>query len=677
MAQGLNSMDSKMKSTLNIKNSVRISHYEMLCKIRMFETMLLDYFGKGVLRGTTHTYLGQEAIAVAALSYLGNNDIVTSNHRCHGHFIAYGGDCQKLLGEIKGSADGLCYGLGGSQHLQYKNFYSNGILSGMVPAATGMALAEKLKTSGAISVSFLGDGALGEGIVYESFNMASLWDIPVLYVIENNQYAQSTPIELNLAGSIKGRMEAFGIKTAEIASNDIGELMNSFQHAFEYVRKERKPFCQIVDTYRMGPHSKGDDFRSQEELQYWAQKDPVLIAKKYFDPLEIKKVEVEQKEQIMCLFETVFDKGDSEQEKIINIETDEELVPKETDEEPGTVSKKDEITMVTHINNVLHDLMQRNLKICLLGEDLLDPYGGAFKISKGLSTKFPERVFSSPVSEAGLVGLANGMALRGLLPIVEIMFGDFTTLIIDQVVNHATKFKRMYGGKVECPIIIRAPMGGYRGYGPTHSQSLEKLFFGVNGLTVVASDPLHDQRLIWERIVGLRSPCFYIENKSLYGQKLMPTIDNKMNDFYVESTKTYFPTLSLKMTPFDRPADVIILTYGGLVPMALKVAKSLFIEEEIVAKVIVPSQISPTPKNDLLKSLGACYKIVVLEEGTQRNGWGAEIAAFVSEEISEKVVIARCCAKNSIIPSSSQGETDVLPSEEKCYDTVKKITSFV
>ncbi|MBI3394624.1 MAG: thiamine pyrophosphate-dependent dehydrogenase E1 component subunit alpha, partial [Spirochaetia bacterium] len=214
-----------------------LKHYSVMSRIRITEQLLLQSFSKGLLRGTTHTYLGQEAIASAALSFLGEDDIVVSNHRCHGHFLAYCEDHRLLLSEIVGSVEGASKGVGGSQHIHHRNFYSNGILGGMVPAAAGMAFAEKIRGTGAISVCFLGDGTLGEGIVYESLNMASLWDIPILYVIENNGIAQSTPISLNLAGSMAARIRAFGIETAEIESNDIGELLPCFEKAFEHVRR--------------------------------------------------------------------------------------------------------------------------------------------------------------------------------------------------------------------------------------------------------------------------------------------------------------------------------------------------------------------------------------------------------------------------------------------------------
>ncbi len=662
-----------MKRTLDIRTKIdpQISHYEALYTIRRTEELLLEYFSKGLLRGTTHTYLGQEAIAVSALSYLGEYDVVTSYHRSHGHFLAYCNDYKKLIAEIVGDSQGVCYGMGGSQHLHQGNFYSNGILAGMVPTATGMALAEKLKGTGGIAVCFLGDGALGEGVVYESFNMASLWKIPVLYVVENNRYAQSTPIELNLAGSIAGRLKAFHIETDEIESNDIGELLPRFQRAFDYVREQRKPFCQIVNTYRMGPHSKGDDHRGEDEIRFWKEKDPLTLAKKYFQSSDIEELEKRQGQEIKRYFETFLGKGSSP-ESGVPAQTDDEIIPMDHEAQNGFITDPQETLMVGHLQKVWHALMENNSRMYLIGEDLLDPYGGAFKVSKGLSTRFPGRVLSSPVSEAGIMGLANGMALRGLTPVVEIMFGDFTTLIMDQIANHATKFKRMYGGKTSCPVIVRTPMGGYRGYGPTHSQSLEKLYFGVPGLVVVACDAIHDQQLIWERMLTLGSPCFYIENKTLYSQKIKPAVGGKIEHFYTRSSESYFPTIALKMTPFDTATDVVLLTYGGMVQTAMEVAQKLYIEEELAVEVVVPAQIAPLPERDILQFLGNCRKVVVLEEGTQRNGWGAEISALLQEKFDEKLNIKRCSAQNTIIPNSASGERAVLPDARACYELVKE-----
>jgi TPP-dependent pyruvate/acetoin dehydrogenase alpha subunit len=179
--------------------------YRRMLRIRRFEEQVLDRFPRGLFYGTTHTYIGQEANAVGVLDWLQEGDIVVSNHRCHGHFLAYGGSMQGLAAELMGRSSGICGGRGGSQHLQWRDFYANGILGGTVPMAVGMGYALKARATDNIVFSFIGDGTLGEGVVYESLNMASLWGLPVLFILENNRYAQSTPVALNLAGDLVAR----------------------------------------------------------------------------------------------------------------------------------------------------------------------------------------------------------------------------------------------------------------------------------------------------------------------------------------------------------------------------------------------------------------------------------------------------------------------------------------
>jgi TPP-dependent pyruvate/acetoin dehydrogenase alpha subunit len=253
--------------------------YERMFFIRRFEESLLDLFAQGKLVGTTHTYIGQEANAVGIIDHLKpERDVVFSNHRCHGHYLAFTDDAFGLLCEVMGKAPGVCGGKGGSQHLCKGNFYSNGVLGSIVPVATGIALAEKKKGTGAVSTVFLGDGTLGEGVTYESLNMASLWKLPVLFVVENNQYAQSTPVELELAGSIPARGAAFGIETAELSTTDVEETHEAAGSAVARIRETGEPFFLVLETYRFSPHSKGDDNRDPAEIEERREHDPLNVA---------------------------------------------------------------------------------------------------------------------------------------------------------------------------------------------------------------------------------------------------------------------------------------------------------------------------------------------------------------------------------------------------------------
>lgn len=284
---------------------------ELYCKlltIRRFEETVLDNFPRGVFFGTTHTCLGQEANAVGVLSESQPDDVVFSNHRGHGHFLAYGGDPYRLFAELMGKASGVCAGRGGSQHLQWRNFYSNGVQGGIVPVATGMALAEKERRSGAVVTAFLGDGTLGEGVVYEAFNLASLWGAPILYVLENNHIAQTTHSSQSLAGSIEARFNAFSIQTTRLQSSDALEISSAARKSYELVRRECRPQALIIDTWRFGPHSKGDDTRPADEMERLRQVyDPIKIQAERVDPSERSEIERSVEHRIQDAFQRALD----------------------------------------------------------------------------------------------------------------------------------------------------------------------------------------------------------------------------------------------------------------------------------------------------------------------------------------------------------------------------------
>jgi len=249
--------------------------YAQMVLVRRFEERVLQLFDQGELFGTTHCYIGQEANAVGILNHLEPTDIIYSSHRCHGHFLVWTDRPDLLMAELMGRASGVVGGRGGSQHLCYHNFYSNGVQGGIVPTATGMALAEKIKNTGAIATVFLGDGTFGEGAVYEAFNLASLWNIPVLFIVENNRWAQSTPVERELAGSMVDRGRCFGIESGEIDSTDAEEIHDYFRPIVEKVRGEKRPHLEVIHTYRLCHHSKSDDMRPQQEIERYRTGDPI------------------------------------------------------------------------------------------------------------------------------------------------------------------------------------------------------------------------------------------------------------------------------------------------------------------------------------------------------------------------------------------------------------------
>jgi TPP-dependent pyruvate/acetoin dehydrogenase alpha subunit len=244
--------------------------------IREVETTILDLFSENKLSGTSHTCLGQEADAVGVINALDRNrDTVWSNHRGHGHFLAYSGDVNGLVAEVMGRQSGVCGGRGGSQHLCLGRFHSNGVLGGIAPVAVGTALADR--DTGAITTAFLGDGTMGEGVLYEALNMAALWAAPVLFVVEDNGIAQTTPKELAVSGFIDERARPFGIRDFACRSTDVNAIHKVAREAIEYVRGEGKPAWFYLETVRLGPHSKGDDTRHDDTLAVLRQRDPLAV----------------------------------------------------------------------------------------------------------------------------------------------------------------------------------------------------------------------------------------------------------------------------------------------------------------------------------------------------------------------------------------------------------------
>lgn len=274
-----------------------IELYRTMFRIRRFEETVLEEFSRGVFAGTTHTSIGQEANAAGVISVLQPDDVIVTNHRCHGHFIAYGGDMRSLFAEMMGKATGLCGGRGGSQHIHWRNLYSNGVQGGIVPIAAGMALAEKEKQSGALVTLFVGDGTFGEGALYEACNMASLWRVPLLIVVEHNHIAQTTPTALVMAGRIPERLQAFDIQVTELNTSDVSEVQQASLKCVTSILKNSLPQALVLNTVRFGPHSKGDDTRSEAVIrELRSTRDPlkILAARLPLETLEQLHNEVEQ-----------------------------------------------------------------------------------------------------------------------------------------------------------------------------------------------------------------------------------------------------------------------------------------------------------------------------------------------------------------------------------------------
>ncbi len=295
--------------------------------------------------------------------------------------------------------------------------------------------------------------------------------------------------------------------------------------------------------------------------------------------------------------------------------------------------------VVDAINSSIHHFLRNNPQSFFIGEDVNDPYGGAFKVAKGLSTEFPSQVIATPISEAGISGFATGLAIKNHPVCMEIMFGDFITLCADQIINHMSKLPWVYNSQIEIPVMIRAPMGGRRGYGSTHSQSLEKHFCGVPGLTVLALSQYSDIESLYKTAFASRSPHLMIENKTLYPKELKPN--------------TFAATLN---------PDIVVISYGGCMEECISAAQALQDDDELVVKVVEITSLWPFDYRNLRSEVGTCRNVLAVEEGSMGWGFTSEVCRSLIE--LKNINFLGISAPNHPIPSSKKWEDQILPSRE-------------
>lgn len=330
-----------------------------------------------------------------------------------------------------------------------------------------------------------------------------------------------------------------------------------------------------------------------------------------------------------------------------------------------------------NLNQALHELFDADDRVWLLGEDVLDPYGGAFKITKGLSSRHPDRILATPLSEGAIVGAACGLALAGDRAIVEIMFGDFVALAFDQILNFASKSVSMYGSRVPMHLLVRCPSGGRRGYGPTHSQNLQKHFLGIPGLSVYEVSPFRDNRAVLAETLSLGEPCILFEDKVLYTQRMYRhgRVCDLLDFDYVDAAA------SIARVYIDRPgrSDCVLIVPGGLTDRTLAATRRLLIEHEIVCQVLVPSRLYPLDIEALLPSLRHAGQVCVVEDGSAGGTWGADVANAIHtrlwNQLRGPVRLVHAC--DSVIPTAEHLEREVLVADSTIQRAVTEALSGV
>jgi len=324
------------------------------------------------------------------------------------------------------------------------------------------------------------------------------------------------------------------------------------------------------------------------------------------------------------------------------------------------------------LNSALNFLLKNSNQVILYGEDIVDNYGGAFKVTKGLSTKFPKRVIATPISEASLVGIAGGMSIGGLKPIVEIMFADFILLAADQLLNHLLKYEKMYNQQVKVQVTIRTAVGARRGYGPTHSQSPESILASFPEIKIISPTVYHDVSDILIKCVNDDGVKIFLEYKLNYPKNLI-TSKNIKDGLYIRKSKSYYETVYLTNFKNQIP-DITIISHGGNSILIEDLMYKMMIDYEINIKAILPSLIKPIKFDEIKNELSDSKYIFVIEESIKNNGWGSEVVALLTEnKCLENKEIFRIGAKEEVIPSAIKLEEKMLPSVEKLKDKILKL----
>jgi len=655
-----------------------INYLRKMLEIRYFEEKVMDLLSRDVVKGASHLYVGEEAVAVGAIAAIREDDYITSTHRGHGHCIAKGGDLKMMLAELCGKATGYCKGRGGSMHIadvKAGNLGATGIVGSNIPVATGAGLSVKLRGSDQVVLCFFGDGAANTGAFHESVNMAAIWKLPVVYVCENNLYGMSVAVNRAFPfEDIAERAKGYNIPGVIADGMDVLDVKKVVGEAVERARRGEGPTFVECKTYRYYGHSRSDArvYRTREEEKKWKARDPivnfekkliewgVLTPEKARELKEAVEKEVEEAEKFALNSpypspETLYDGLYTE------IYVDPESSIRNLFEAKKRGLKMRKIRYQQALNEALREEMLRDKRVFLMGEDIAI-YGGAYGVTRGLYEEFgPERVRDTPISEAAIAGAAAGAAMTGMRPVVEIMYIDFSTIATDQIINIAAKNRYMFGGKSTVPVVYRTQGGAGRGIAEHHSQSLEAWYEHVPGIFVVMPSTPFDAKGLLKTCIRDDNPVMFIEHKMLY------RTEGEVPE------REY--TVPLGVADVKREGtDVTIVAYSRMVLLALEAAEELA-KEGIHAEVIDPRTLKPLDIDTIINSVKKTNKAVIVHEGYRTCGVGAEIAAQIVEKAFDYLdaPVVRVAGEDVPIPMSPVLEEAAVPSKEKIIDAVKEI----
>ena len=658
------------RSNLKVAPDVMESLYATMRRIRAFEERTNELFEEGLIKGTAHLYIGQEAVAAGVCANLNDDDYVASTHRGHGHCIAKGAKIERMMAELMGRDTGTSRGLGGSMHIADMGLNilgANGVVGASLPIATGAGLAAKLRGEGQVAVPFFGDGAANQGVFHEALNLAAVWNLPVVFVCENNGYALTTRVESSTAGgAIARRAAAYGMPGVTVDGNDAVEVYLVVQDAVARARAGEGPTLIEATTYRRGRHSlriELPEVRPRDERRAWVVRDPIKrLEKRLVEEAVVAKKRVgEIGAAVKSELEAAVTFGRESPEPAAETMVSAVSAPHDTPTEPGPAEGR-ELSFIEALNEAMHQEMARDPNVVVIGEDVAET-GGIFGATKGLAKAFgSERVRDTPISEAGFVGCGLGAAVAGLRPVVEIQIFDFVALTMDMIVNQAAKFRFMQGGGPSVPLVVRGPQGGGIRLGAQHSQSLEAWFTHVPGLVVLAPATPYEAKGLLVAAIRDDNPVIFLEQKLLYIGAGGPV-----------PVEPYAVPIG-KARVRREGTDVTVVATSSMVSRALSAATQLE-RDGISVEVIDPRTLKPLDEETILASVRKTNRLVIVHEGWKHGGFGAEVSATVIEKAFDDLdaPIQRLGALDVPMPYNDALERSVIPSQEGIVAAIRAL----
>ncbi|HNY40930.1 MAG TPA: dehydrogenase E1 component subunit alpha/beta [Bryobacteraceae bacterium] len=541
--------------------------------------------------------------------------------------------------------------------------------------ATGLARALKREGSDQLVHVSSGEGATSEGEFFEALNWASRENLPVIFTVQNNGYAISTRQSVQTGSTIREIAEGFGLRTFHIDGTWFEEMYHALPPAIEEARGGAGPILIEADVIRMDPHSSSDDhrkYRAEDELAGLRERDPIWQTEQYLlrhgvlgrDEMDTMRTEIRALVDEAALLADAAPppRGDDILAHVFSAAN----APEIEEHEPIPVSDAP-VTMIDAINHTLREALEEDPKVVMFGEDIADPKGGVFGVTRGLSTDFPGRVENSPLAEASIIGVASGMAMRGFKPIVEIQFADYIWPAMMQMRNEVATLRWRSQGEWANPMVVRVAVGGYIKGGPWHSSCIESTFAHIPGWRVVFPSSADDAKGLLKTAIRSQDPVLFLEHKGLY---------RKVQAKAMEPDADY-------MIPFGKGRvrregkDLTIVTWGSTVYVALEVARQLEMEGRSI-EVIDLRTLAPLDEQLIYRSVRKTSRVVILHEDSLTGGFGGEIAARIAENVLDSLdaPMVRVAAKDTFVPAAPSLEQLVLPSTEGLRAAIERVLRY-